>query len=133
MTFEELKKIAEGYVKPRQLSRFCNVAAVAAVLVTDQGNVYEGINIDTCCGMGFCAEHSAISRMLLNEETHIDKLVAVTNDGRVLPPCGRCREFMRWINEDNLDDTQIMVEDGVVKTLRELLPYPFSDTTGRSL
>lgn len=59
--FEVLKKKASDKVKPRQLSAECNVASVASALLTEKGNIYVGVCIDTPCGMGFCAEHAAIS------------------------------------------------------------------------
>ncbi|NIK55181.1 hypothetical protein [Kribbella shirazensis] len=37
---------------------------VAAALVTDAGNVYVGVCIDTASGTGFCAEHAAIAAMV---------------------------------------------------------------------
>jgi len=40
----------------------------------------------------------------------------------VLPPCGRCREFMYQIDRNNLD-TEVIISDTKTVTLRELLPY----------
>jgi cytidine deaminase len=53
--------------------------------------------------MGFCAEHSAIAAMVTHGEHIIKKIVAVDKDGMPIPPCGRCREFMNQIHEENLD------------------------------
>lgn len=39
-----------------------------------------------------------------------------------MPPCGRCREFISQIHRDNLD-TEVMVNEGTIVTIRELLPY----------
>jgi cytidine deaminase len=39
-----------------------------------------------------------------------------------MPPCGRCREFICQLHDDNLD-TEVMVKKDVVLTLKELLPY----------
>jgi hypothetical protein len=36
---------------------------VASSLVTDAGNVYSGVCIDSGSGTGFCAEHAAIAAM----------------------------------------------------------------------
>ena len=38
-------------------------------LETASGNVYTGINLDLACGIGFCAEHSAVAEMLKARET----------------------------------------------------------------
>jgi cytidine deaminase len=121
MDIKELKNIAERKVNPRQLSEGCYVGSVASALLTDKGNVYVGVCIDTSSSMGFCAEHSAIAQMITNEESKILKIVAVGDGGKILPPCGRCREFIYQINNENIE-TEILVEDKIVK-LKELLPY----------
>ncbi|MGI4790842.1 MAG: hypothetical protein ACRYFS_18580, partial [Janthinobacterium lividum] len=72
-------------------------ASVSSALVTEAGNVYTGICLDLACGIGFCAEHSAIASMLQQRETVIKKIVAV-NKHHVLAPCGRCRELMFQVN-----------------------------------
>jgi cytidine deaminase len=124
MTIEELRSIAQKKVNPRDLSDGCSVASVASALLTDKGNVYVGVCIDTACSMGFCAEHAAIAQMITNEESRIVKIVAAGRGGKILPPCGRCREFMYQINHDNLN-AEILVEENKVVKLEELLPYRF--------
>ena len=49
-------------------------------------------------------------------------IVAVWQGGNVIPPCGRCREFIRQMHPDNLDTEVIIARDKIVQ-LRELLPY----------
>lgn len=121
MDFTEMLKIAETTVNPRQLSESSYAGSVAAALVTDQGNVYKGVCIDTPCSMGFCAEHAAIAAMITAGESRIEKMVAVCHGTGIVPPCGRCREFMYQINHENLQ-CQVMLKDKLV-TLDELLPY----------
>lgn len=121
MQFDELIQIAKETLRPRQLSDSSYAGSVAAALITDQGNVYKGVCIDTPCSMGFCAEHAAIAAMITAGECRIEKIVAVCEGGEIVAPCGRCREFMYQINHDNLN-TQIMLHDGVV-SLTELLPH----------
>ena len=95
--------------------------SVAAALLTEAGNVYTGICVDVACGIGFCAEHSAVAAMLLNRETVVTKIVAVTAD-EILPPCGRCRELLQQVDARNLD-CEVILPDGLVLLLRELLPH----------
>lgn len=78
----------------RVISPFIEVGSVGAALLTDQGNVYTGICIDTACSLGMCAERNAIGTMLTQGEERIQKIVAVTSDGNVVLPCGVCREAM---------------------------------------
>ena len=77
MDWNELKDIAAATLSPRQVSEDIEVGGVAAALVTDQGNVYRGICIDTACSMGFCAEHAAIAAMLTAGEDKVAQIVAV--------------------------------------------------------
>jgi cytidine deaminase len=99
---------------------------VAAALVTPDGNVYTGICIDVACSLGFCAEHAAIAEMLKNRETRVEKIVAVRQDGKILPPCGRCRELLVQIDPENIR-TEVIVDDGVTAPLAELLPRRWSE------
>jgi cytidine deaminase len=94
--------------------------AVAAALLTDAGNLYTGINLDLACGIGFCAEHSAIADMLKNRETWIRRIVAVDAQ-RIVAPCGRCRELMVQVDRRNMECI-VLLPAGMKVTLRELLP-----------
>jgi len=97
-----------------------SAASVGAALLTTKGNLYTGVNIDVACGIGFCAEHSAIAEMLKNRETQIEMIVAVNEEG-ILPPCGRCRELMFQINNENIH-TKVYLSTEKYMTLDELLP-----------
>jgi cytidine deaminase len=97
-----------------------SAASVGAALLTTKGTLYTGVNIDVACGIGFCAEHSAIAEMLKNRETQIEMIVAVNEEG-ILPPCGRCRELMFQINNDNIH-TKVYLSKEKYVTLDELLP-----------
>ncbi len=96
-------------------------AGVACALKTDKGNIFTGVCIDVPCGIGFCAEHSAIAAMITAGETAIDTIVAVDWDKSILSPCGRCREFMYLIDDKNKNTTVIMPE-GKIMPLHVLLP-----------
>ncbi len=121
MEFDTLCEKARNVLKPRILSKHVRIGDVACALVTDKGNVYTGICIDAACSIGFCAEHAAISSMLTHGETRIMKLVSISEHGVIYPPCGRCRELISQIDENNID-TVIMIGDNEFKTLAELLP-----------
>lgn len=121
---KELIEKAKSVLKPRKIKHGSTVGDVGCALITDKGNVYLGVSIDTCCGMGFCAEHSAIAAMVTHGEHVIKKIVAVVEDGTPIPPCGRCREFMHQIHEENIDAEVVVGKNKSVK-LRELLPLPW--------
>lgn len=115
---------AAGHLNPRRLGDRLS-GDVASTLVTDRGNAYHGVCIDTPCGTGFCAEHSAVAAMVTGGEERIAAIVAVWRDDDgalfVLPPCGRCREFIRQLRPENLGTRVVLGRDRAVP-LRELLP-----------
>ena len=124
ITNKELIEKAASIVRARNNGDF-TVGDVGCALITDKGNLYLGVCIDTSSGMGFCAEHNAIGSMTTAGESKIKKIVAVSknkNDAYILSPCGRCREFMRQIDDDNLE-TRVILSENKEITLKELLPY----------
>src|SRR5262245_8606147 len=126
MTDDALIMRAAGVLNPHTTTTGNSFGTVGATLVTDQGNVYDGVCIDTSGSMGFCAEHAAIAAMVTAGEYHVARIVAVWRDERdgrlyVLPPCGRCREFMRQIDEGNLE-TDVVLGKDTVRKLKDLLP-----------
>lgn len=98
---------------------------MAAVLLTDAGNSFGGVRIDTASGTGLCAEHSAIAAMVTAGEYRIAAIAAVWQDEQrrpyVVPPCGRCRELIRQVDPGNLD-TVVVLGRQRQTLLRDLLP-----------
>ena len=122
MNFDELYLRAKSVLNPRKLSADAEAGGVGAALLTESGAVYTGVCIDTACSMGFCAEHAAAAAMVTAGENRVLKMIAVGWDGGIMPPCGRCREFISQLHDDNLD-CEFMVGEGVIVTLGELLPF----------
>ena len=120
MNFNELLEIAKTTLNPRKISRSSYAGSVVAVILTDKGSVYKGVCIDTPSSMGFCAEHSAIAAMITGGETRIVKIVSVYKDGNIIPPCGRCRELINQINDENYK-CEVLLENKIV-TILDLLP-----------
>ena len=98
-TWQELYDMAKERLNPRVLTPFMEAGGVAAAILTNKGNVYVGVCIDTCCSLGMCAERNAIANMITNGESRIVKLVCVMGDGRVGSPCGACREMMMQLDK----------------------------------
>ncbi len=108
---------AKSVQNERKLSPLMEVGSVGAAILTDKGNIYTGICIDTACGMGMCAERNAIANMLTNGEHKIIKVVAVMPDGSSGTPCGVCREFMMQLGNDSAD-IEILLSLEPLKTIR---------------
>jgi cytidine deaminase len=123
MTHLELIELAAQTVKPKLIRGHISGNVGCALLAAD-GQVYLGVCIDVPCGIGFCAEHSAIAAMVTAGEQRIIKIVAVRENGKVLPPCGRCREFMHQLDDHNKNTEVVLGEDHAL-ALKELLPHPW--------
>lgn len=121
--WKQLYHAAVNVQNGRTISPFIDAGGVAAAILTKKGNIYVGVCIDTASALGMCAERNAIANMITNGESQIDKVVAVTSDGKVGAPCGACREFMMQLDK-NSGDIEILLDLETEKTvkLKELLP-----------
>ncbi len=104
---------------------------VGVAIITDNGNVYQGCNVESVIGgMGTCAERAAITNAVSKGEYHFKSVVIVSNSEKPLKPCGMC---LQWLAEfaqvANHDIEIIMVgSNGVIvkNSVRKMLP----DTIG---
>lgn len=126
MENKDLIKKARNIAIIKQLTNEAISGQVGCVLVANKGNIFTGISLSAACGIGACAEYSAIMEMLKTGESQITKIVAASNDGKILPPCGRCRELFFEINRNNLQ-TQIILDENKIITLNELLNHRWQE------
>ncbi len=122
--FPELRTAARSAAVNFQAGAHCLVGAAGAALLAENGRIYTGASVDLSCGIGFCAEHTAVAAMLKDKQTHVSVMVAVDHKDNVLPPCGRCRELLDQIDSRNRQ-TKVMVAPGKAVKLSELLPFPW--------
>ncbi|MGN0664012.1 MAG: cytidine deaminase family protein [Negativibacillus sp.] len=117
--YEAAKKVQNG----REISPFLEAGGVAAALLTQAGNIYVGVCIDSACSMGMCAERNAMANMITHGESKICKILALMSDGKAGPPCGVCREFMMQLDKDSGNIEILMdYESRTTVRLKELLP-----------
>jgi len=121
MTIEELIQRAAEVAIARRHGTHCEAGGVGAALETASGDCFVGVCIDVPCGIGFCAEHAAIAAMVTAGQSRVKRIVAVTSEGNIVPPCGRCRQFLLFVNDDNTD-TEVVVAPNEVMTLEALMP-----------
>ncbi len=121
--WEGLLSAAGAVQNKREVSPFIEAGGVAAAILTETGNIYVGVCIDTSCTLGMCAERNAIANMITNGESKIKKLVAVMSSGALGMPCGACREFLMQLDRDS-GEIEILkdAETYEVVTLRSLVP-----------
>lgn len=123
MEWKELYEKAKEKLNPRVISPFIEAGGVAAAVLTESGNVYTGVCIDTACTLGMCAERNAVANMITNGESKIVRLVCVMRDGSVGSPCGACREYLMQLDKDS-PQMEILVDLETEKTvlLKDLIP-----------
>lgn len=125
MTNLEMIRRAAALLRPYQTPQGRLFGDVAAVAVSTSGKVFDGVCVDTA-GWGLCAERAAMAAMITAGDYRLTRIVAVWRDpatGRltILPPCGTCREFMRQVDDANLD-AEIVLEPSRSVPLASLLP-----------
>ena len=118
----ELVENAKELIRKRKSKR----SSVASVLRTKNGRVFQGVNIEIECSApcSICAEYAAIGTMVSEGEEEIDTIVAFAykQGGHVLPPCGKCRQF---IGEFGNPYVIVQVDRELKKAkLSELYPLP---------
>lgn len=97
----ELLNRAKAVQNPRSVSDSIDAGGVAAAFLSSNGNIYTGVCIDTACSIGMCAERNALSTMITNGESKIEKVVCIGSKGNIMLPCGVCREFMMQLDKEN--------------------------------
>ncbi|MDO5023156.1 MAG: cytidine deaminase [Eubacteriales bacterium] len=103
---------------------------VGACLLTADGKTYTGCNIENASyGLTNCAERTAVFKAVSDGEKQF-VAIAIAAEENAPWPCGACRQVLSEFAED----MRVLVtwkEDQVKETtLKELLPYTFSPSTG---
>ena len=104
---------------------------IGAVLVTDEGKIYTGVNIENASfGLTNCGERTAIFKAVSEGERSFKELIIYGQTEKPVSPCGACRQVMAEFFEPDLPVTLVDKDkSSVVMTVKELLPYSFTDLT----
>lgn len=115
---------ARAVLKPRKVSGIIEAGGVGAAIESASGRIYVGVCVDGACTLGICAERNAVFNMLTNGEDAIRRVVAVNWDGKVMPPCGACRELMAQLMPEEYKNVEVMLdyEKNEIVTLGALTP-----------
>ena len=104
---------------------------IGAVLVTDEGKIYTGVNVENASfGLTNCGERTAIFKAVSEGERSFKELIIYGQTEKPVSPCGACRQVMAEFFEPDLPVTLVAKDKStVVMTVKELLPYSFTDFT----
>ena len=96
-----------------------NYHHIGAALRTKSGKVFSAVHLEAYVGrVAICAEAIAIGMAAAAGDTHIETIVAVNSHGRVIPPCGICRELI----SDYSSECQVIITEVESISIGELLP-----------
>ena len=120
--WQSLYEAARAACCPRTVSDYVQVGGVGAAVLSASGKIYTGVCVATASTLGICAERSALFHMLANGESAFVKVVAVDWEGRVLPPCGACRELMVQLMPQTYSAVEVLVDGETAVSLADLTP-----------
>lgn len=122
--WDELYNAAKKVLNPRKVSSIIEAGGVSAAIEAETGKIYVGVCVDSSCSLGICAERNAIFNMITNGEYKIKKIIAINSEGKVIPPCGACRELMSQLMPSDYKKIEIMLdyEKCKIVTLGDLTP-----------
>ena len=103
---------------------------VGAAILTEDGQIYAGTNIEEAAYKSICAEAAAIANMVTSGGRRLITEVMVVGgekgDGSLVTPCGHCRQYLR---EHMAEAMKIHVAgpEGLRRSFdfEELLPFSF--------
>jgi len=101
----------------RIISPFMEGGYVSTALLTDKGNIYTGINLESKCALSMCSERFALYKVF--EANKNEKLIRCVclHRGRVSLPCGACREFFMQYGNDS-EEMEILLDIKTEKTVK---------------
>lgn len=104
---------------------------IGAVLLTKDGEIYTGVNIENASfGLTNCGERTAIFKAVSEGARDFQELIIYGQTEKPISPCGACRQVMAEFFEPDLPVTLGSKDKStVVMTVKELLPYSFTDLT----
>lgn len=95
---------------------------VGAAALVDDGRVVVGCNVENASyGLALCAECAVVCALHASGGGRLVALVCVDSAGRLLMPCGRCRQLLMEHGGVQL----LIAAEGGPRTLDQLLPDAF--------
>lgn len=101
---------------------------VGAALVTDDGRVFQGANIENASyGLGCCAERTAVFHAVFAGAQDVRAIAVWAPRAAPCPPCGACRQVLvEWRPREGDMDVILQGPNGVmIRSLESLIPLSF--------
>ncbi|TWX51589.1 cytidine deaminase [Colwellia hornerae] len=101
---------------------------VGAAALTTSGTIVQGCNVENASyGLTVCAERNCISHAVIKGEQSFQMIVIYTEQERMTPPCGACRQVIAEFFEQSAPVIAFNHKDQQqVWSVAELLPDAFT-------
>ena len=101
---------------------------VGAAALTKSGIVVKGCNVENASyGLTVCAERNCIAQAVIQGEQNIQSIVVYTEQEKLTPPCGACRQVIAEFLPQNAEVMSTNhLGDSIVWSVSELLPNAFT-------
>jgi cytidine deaminase len=113
--------------KQASLNAYCPYSdfPVGAALLTADGTVYTGCNVENASYTAFCAERTAVVKAVSDGHRSFQAVAVYCLKSAGAYSCGNCRQFMCEFGTDM--DVIVETADGSIewRTLDELIPGSF--------
>ncbi|WAA10382.1 cytidine deaminase [Fervidibacillus albus] len=100
---------------------------VGAALLTKDGNIYHGCNIENAAySVTNCAERTALFKAVSEGNRDFQALAVVADTDRPVSPCGSCRQVMSELCPPDMKVILTNVQGDILETtVEKLLPGAF--------
>jgi cytidine deaminase len=99
--------------------------AVGAALLTRQGKIYTGCNVENISlGLTICAERAAVAAAVAAGEKDFVAIALITDSAEPAVPCGACRQVLAEFNPEVKIIASTLRQQVAEFVLSELLPRP---------
>lgn len=101
---------------------------VGAAALTQNNKIVCGCNVENASyGLTVCAERNCIAQAVISGETAFKALVIYTEQEKLVPPCGACRQVIAEFFEQDAQITAINhLGEQMHWTVAQLLPDAFT-------
>ncbi|CAM3662888.1 cytidine deaminase [Micrococcus flavus] len=95
---------------------------VGAAALTEDGRTVRGCNVENASfGVTLCAECALVGQLHLGGGGRLTAFVCVGGDGRLIMPCGRCRQLL-W---EHHAPGMVLLTPAGVRGIEDVLPQAF--------
>ena len=121
--------VRQAFLAQRQAYAPYSEFLVGAALLTEDGKIYQGCNIENAAySPGNCAERTAVFKAVSEGKKDFLAIAVVGDREEPLTPCGVCRQVLTEFVDGST--FEVIMEDGAggikVMKLEELFPASFS-------